>query len=58
MYLVGPHIYYKMIHGPYNIRYTAVLHVSPSLGRSLGDGNQFVVLGESMIVDAVLPDNC
>jgi hypothetical protein len=29
--------------------YTAALNVSLSLGRSLGDGNQFVVVGESVI---------
>jgi len=29
--------------------YTAALHVSISLGRSLGVGNQFAVAGKSMI---------
>ena len=27
MYLVGLHMYYKMIHGPYNIKFIIHLHV-------------------------------
>ena len=29
MYLVGLHIYYKMIHGPYNVKMSDVVSVTP-----------------------------
>ena len=42
MYLVGLHVYYKMIHGPYNLKwYSVVQVVNLETERTRGDSERW-----------------